>query len=787
MKLTRLLTLNALILGAAMLVAFLGARSLARSSDYLTHNFSYIAESQRVLDLLEAGTAFDDPAHDEIRTALGIAQRDALWCQAPHGVFARLAMRRVTDQNRVELCQSGVDLATTALAITDKLLAMKNPVADLPATVQLRSDLADLARQMRDAGLALTPLVSAVQMQLESLVYYAIGAMTLALGAMFLWVSRRAAQVWAASQDQHSDLTRMTQRLQLALDAASEGLALFASDHRLLACNEQYRESAHPDPDFVQPGIRINEIYKSAIALGHYVTPPQHGGNLDENLMHKIGANPDGDQLELSGDRHVRVRVTATADGDAMVTRTNITEFVRNERRLAEHARTLQAAKDEVERRSLTDPLTGLPNRRRLDQVLSERKGKPPAPLVRIDLDRFKQVNDVLGHEAGDFVLKTVADIMRRNTRGDDLPARIGGDEFVIACEPGTSLWGAQQMAERLLDEILKPVIFGTKRCVYGASFGIAMSEKDASDTEGLLRDADFALYRAKDAGRGRVVVFTPELRAQANSDRALADGFVEALARGEIVPYFQTQHDAHSWAITGVEVLARWVHPTEGVMVPPRFLDIVRQMGMEAELDAAVFASAIEAVQRLRAEGLEVPRASFNVSAARIIDPAFMPSLRDVPREERERISFEILESVSVEALGETLRFAIEGIKDLGYRIEVDDFGSGHASINSLLDIQPDALKIDRNLIAPLGSSDRADTMVAATIELARATGVEVIAEGVDSPEKARILAERGCDKLQGYYFSRPMPADDLAEMLRKVAQGGLPYATPDQARKGA
>jgi diguanylate cyclase (GGDEF)-like protein len=437
-------------------------------------------------------------------------------------------------------------------------------------------------------------------------------------------------------------------------------------------------------------------------------------------------------------------------------------------------ARQLFRAQKKIEAQSITDPLTNLLNRRGLDASLGNRiAGKEPCILIRIDLDRFKQVNDVLGHEAGDFVLCHVADIMR-NTCGDgDVLARVGGDEFVVLCSAGTTLEGAQSLAKTMLDTILEPVVYDGKQCLFGASFGISSTTPfDLSPSE-LLNAADKALYEVKRAGRGAVATYSGAMHEAAVRDRMLSDQMREALAAGEIVPYFQTQHHSDDGSLFGVEVLARWEHPTEGVMTPDQFLGVAQQMGLETEIDGAMFRQTVDFVDRLSRDGIDVPRVSFNVSAARITDPAFLTEVRDRIPVRRDRFAFEILESVSYEESSDVLTFSIDALKELGFQIDVDDFGSGHASINSVLNIWPDALKIDRNIIYPIVDNEQALRMTVSIVDLAKALNMQVIAEGVDSVEKVDLLRNIGCDVLQGFHFTKPMPARDLRGFLQ---QGAVP-----------
>ena len=433
--------------------------------------------------------------------------------------------------------------------------------------------------------------------------------------------------------------------------------------------------------------------------------------------------------------------------------------------------RQLSRAQGRIATQLVTDPLTGLLNRRGLDKAMkAKREGE--VVLIRIDLDRFKQVNDVLGHNAGDVVLCHIAEIMRRNSSARDALARVGGDEFVILCAPDSDLDQAYELAGDILEEVLQPLDIEGKSCVLGASFGIASSAMEGLETAGLLNAADKALYAVKRTGRGAVAVYSQEMHAAAERDRMLADGLRNALEQGEIVPYFQTQHFAGDRKLFGLEVLCRWEHPTEGLLLPDQFLGIARQMGLEAELDRMIFRRTVEMVTRFKEEGYDIPRVAFNVGAARITDKTFLEDIQTIIPGNRERFAFEILESVSYEEASDVLTMTIDAIKDLGFLVDVDDFGSGHASINSLLAVGPDALKIDRNIINSMVQSPEALRMVVSIADLAHALGLHLIAEGVDTEEKAELLDQMGCHVLQGYLFSRPMPGTGLAGFLGERAE---------------
>ncbi|MBS0126191.1 putative bifunctional diguanylate cyclase/phosphodiesterase [Thetidibacter halocola] len=767
MQLLRILSLFAFLLGIATATAFLGYRYLALASEYRHRTFMHLQATQDALDVVRARTVLWKADAEQVRDFVDLASAQALWCIENLNWLESMAFRGLGANDALAICEADILSANRALALLDHVEQVDPGLRMGPGSpFALRLRLAPVIEEMRDHSRAFQPYIDTIEQRTWQLVTVGTTLTSLGLGIVFLVLSRLLVQAWRLEAAQKDDLVRLSQRFSLALKASGEGIALFDGRGRLVTCNQRYRELSHVRPDAIRPGLTAEQIMLGALAHGFYPNSPTTGRNRDQRVkdhMTRLRGQENGVPLALTGNRHVVEKLSTTTLGDTLITRTDVTDYVRNTQRQAEHARHLEEVGREIERHSLTDALTGLGNRRRLDQELNSGHEHSGAPLIRIDLDRFKQINDVLGHEAGDFVLCTVADILRRHTRPGDLPARIGGDEFVVACASGTTMEQAENMADRLLKDILKPVRFGNKRCVYGASFGIAAPQRGQTDATMLLRDADFALYRAKTGGRGRIEVFSDEMRRVANRDRKLADDFVEALGRNQIEPFFQTQHDARSRTLTGVEILARWRHPVEGVLPPADFLPLARQLGMEGDLDAAIFRSAVTALERLRADGIDVGTAAFNVSAARFADPEFVTQASALIPGQSHRYAFEILETVSVETMDDVVRFAIDALKEAGFRIELDDFGSDHASINSLLDIRPNALKIDRRIIQSLGDGARSAQMVGAIIDMARAINVGVVAEGVDTEEKARILAERGCDRLQGYLFSRPMPLEDL------------------------
>ncbi|MEP6017453.1 MAG: EAL domain-containing protein [Paracoccaceae bacterium] len=441
------------------------------------------------------------------------------------------------------------------------------------------------------------------------------------------------------------------------------------------------------------------------------------------------------------------------------------------------------AAKKETERQALHDPLTGLPNRRALDIALKEkgRVGENDAALVRIDLDHFKYVNDTLGHEAGDFVLCDVARILREETKGDDLPVRVGGDEFVILLGESTCAIAGENLAYRMLERIRMPKVFGNKTVRVGASFGVASTCEGLLPLEDLTIGADAALYEAKDLGRNKVRIYTPELHKSVLDRRTLARAIRRGISNQEFIPHFQPQFDAQTFEMVGVETLMRWAAPDLGLLYPDTFLPVARQLSCIDDIDAIVFEQAIREIEELNANETLIPKVSFNITAERIQNPDFLDSLPKM-QGNSPRISFEILESVLVEEQSDLFNFSLDRLRDIGYTIEIDDFGSGHASIVGLMHLCPDVMKIDQRLIMPIVQCETTRNLLKQIVGMAELMGLRVTAEGVETYRHAEILAEMGCHTLQGYAFAKAMPAHELKDFVMSHGAATLKKAANDR-----
>jgi diguanylate cyclase (GGDEF)-like protein len=434
----------------------------------------------------------------------------------------------------------------------------------------------------------------------------------------------------------------------------------------------------------------------------------------------------------------------------------------------------LEEARASIEHNALHDTLTGLPNRRYLDRVLAERASACHATggsvgLLHIDLDRFKQINDTLGHIAGDAMLVHAASLLRGNLAPDDFVARVGGDEFIIVCSLDDRTARLASIAAAIVDQMRQPVPYEGHYCRFGASIGIAIQHGAEVDGARLLIDADIALYRAKARGRNGFEFFSKALQAETVRTKRVADDILRAIDENEFTPHYQPMFDARTLELVGVEALARWQHPIDGALSPARFLRIAEDLNVVHAIDRIILEKSLADYRRWNAAGLFMPAISVNVSFRRLLDEQLIDHLRqlDIPRGV---VSFELLESIFLDDVEEMVLWNLDRIRDLGIGISIDDFGTGHASIISLLKLRPGRLKIDRQFLESLTVSEPQQRLVRSLIDIGKSLDIRVVAEGVETMQHVEILRRLGCDFLQGYALARPMTAPALEAMLQKA-----------------
>ncbi len=384
--------------------------------------------------------------------------------------------------------------------------------------------------------------------------------------------------------------------------------------------------------------------------------------------------------------------------------------------------------------------------------------------LLYLDLDGFKEVNDSYGHGTGDQLIRAVAAGLKVLIPEGAVLARIGGDEFAIAFLSEGGSADALQLSEQILDFLAEPLEIGRRVVVVGASIGIAMSAGGAIGREELVRRADLAMYKAKEAGRARMTLYDPLMDADREERNALELDLRTAIDSGDLTLAYQPLIDASTHEMYGVEALVRWNRPGHGPVSPEIFIPIAETSGLIEALGLFVLRKACETARQW-----PELRVAVNVSPGQFRNPAFADYVRYVLKQtdiEAERVTLEITESYMVQNPQRT-RQSIERLKTLGVKIALDDFGSGFSSIGYLRQFGFDRIKIDRSLVQGVTESDSQREMLQATVALARSLNIPVTAEGIETEEQALAVRLFGCDCLQGYFFSKPVPADRITEML--------------------
>ncbi len=426
------------------------------------------------------------------------------------------------------------------------------------------------------------------------------------------------------------------------------------------------------------------------------------------------------------------------------------------------------------------DTLTGLPNRSlvldRLKGILAQaERERREAAVLFVDLDRFKDINDSLGHSAGDRVLQQVSARLRPALREGDTVARLGGDEFLILLPRIEAAEDAGRVAQKLIETIGAPYLLEAQELRVGASVGVSLYPRDGRDPDTLIKHADAALYHAKNKGRNQYQFFDRAMDARAHERLALSNQLRQALERGEIEVHYQPQIDVPSGAVVGLEALARWKHPERGYVSPGIFVPIAEDSGLIAKLGHLVLRDACATVGTCRRAGLGSPRLAVNLSARQLHHPHLIEEVQAISAEcgfAPGDLELELTESSVMEDLAVAAE-RMGRLADLGVRLALDDFGTGYSSLAYLKRFRIHALKIDQSFVRDLPGDPEDAAIVRAILAMGRSLGLDIIAEGVETDAQCRFLLAQGCQHMQGYLFARPLPLGALLAWLRERQDG--------------
>jgi len=552
-----------------------------------------------------------------------------------------------------------------------------------------------------------------------------------------------------------------------AINNMSQGLCFFDSDHRLIVCNDRFLEVYNIPADRVRPGMKLTEIVDLRIEAGSFPAMTREEYIRWRNDV-AVSNEAKDSIVGLQDGRTIKIRHRPMPGGGWVATHEDITEQRQSEIK--------------IEYMAHHDSLTDLPNRvllnDRLEQTLGRVQHGDMVAVHHLDLDQFKAVNDTFGHPCGDKLLRIVAERLRGLVGETDIIARTGGDEFVIVQGTIADPAEATSLAQRVIDAVSEPYDIDGQQAVIGVSIGISVGPGDGSDSDKLLRNADLALYRAKSDGRGTFRFFEPAMDLQMQTRRVMEQDLRRALPAGEFELHYQPVVNLASNEISGLEALIRWNHPTKGLISPATFIPLAEEIGFIVPLGEWVIRQACATA----AQWPEDLHVAVNISAIQFRSPGLMQVIVGALAASGlspTRLEIEITETVLLHNKEATLA-VLHQLRALGIRIAMDDFGTGYSSLTYLQSFPFDKIKIDRSFVKNITEESSSLNIVRAVAALANGMGMTATAEGVETAEQLRSIASEGCTEMQGFLFSKPLPAAEierqfLAGRVKRDIQGRI------------
>ena len=423
------------------------------------------------------------------------------------------------------------------------------------------------------------------------------------------------------------------------------------------------------------------------------------------------------------------------------------------------------------------DSLTGLPNRETFNGLLhyaieAARRHQRRFAVLFIDLDRFKVINDSLGHEAGDMLLVEIAGRLRETLRSSDVVARLGGDEFVVILEEAAESHDVERIARNLLSVLSEPLQLSGHECHTTASIGIAMYPSDGADVQTLTKNADMAMYLAKEDGKNGFRFFTKEIKTQSIERLTLESALRRALDRDQFALHYQPKVDMATGQITGVEALLRWTHPELGVLPPAQFIPLAEETGLIVPIGRWVLKEACAQNMAWQHGGLRPVSMAVNLSPRQFLDEDLLLDIDEALAASGMSpvlLQLEVTESMVMRNVSRAVK-VLDAIQTRGIRLAIDDFGTGYSSMSLMKQFPIDTIKIDRSFVRDLPDDSEDKAIAQAIISMGKALGMTVVAEGVETAEQETFLRDHACDEMQGFLFSRPVPPQQLAELLRST-----------------
>ncbi|MGW8248673.1 MAG: putative bifunctional diguanylate cyclase/phosphodiesterase [Acidiferrobacterales bacterium] len=592
-----------------------------------------------------------------------------------------------------------------------------------------------------------------------------VGVLFVLLVVIYL-AARRADTVLELEAEVSREAMESSSRLGKILDQSANEIFVFAADtlkfiqvnkgacHNLGYSEDELRSMTPID---IKPEFKETEFRQ--------LVRPLLSGKKNSLLFQTVHKRKDGTTYP------VEVRLQLSRIGDTSMFVSIIMDIT--ERRAAEQQINFLAFHDE---------LTHLPNRNlfldRLQQAIYEAdRTEHLVAVLFLDLDRFKTINDSLGHTIGDQVLVQSAKRLNSVLRAGDTISRLGGDEFSIVLSDIQNVRDCTLIAEKLVECMSKPLIIGDRELVVTVSIGITIYPFDNAEIQGLLKNADMAMYHAKEAGRNNYQFYSASMADKASERMGLEMSLRRALNENELVLHYQPILDLNSGEIVGVESLVRWMHPQRGLIGPDNFISIAEETGLIVPLGQWVLRTTCEHAKVLDNMGLVIPKFAVNLSPRQFRDPNLIQGIRSIFKEsdfDPKRLELEITENLLMNDI-ESIQQQLYDLTQLGIELSIDDFGTGYSSLSYLRQLPISNLKIDRSFVRDLPDNADDSAIVSSTISMAHYLGMKTIAEGIETREQLRFLKHAGCDIAQGYLISRPVPLDELSRFIKTSANGAM------------